>query len=310
MSRALGNDAVTWSDPGALGLAPIISVGELCREIEDRGRAGALVLADVRWAPPGAHAPAPYASGHLPGAISVDVERHLTGEGAPERGRHPFPNEDDFADTLAELGIAFEDTVVAYGADDPLGAARFVLMLRLSGVRAAVLDGGLSTWVREMGEEALETEESVREAVEFDFQPFVRLVSMDEVAHAIPTRGALLVDARPAERFAGRGETLDPRPGHIPGAVNVPSSALLDEDGRLHAPARLRRLFEDAGLRRERVCFAYCGSGMAAALSVLAMDQAGFEHVYLYPGSYSEWSRDNARPVEGKCAEVEGERAE
>lgn len=303
MSASPWNDAVTWTDPGALGLAPIISVSELHRELESAGREGALIIADVRWAPPGASVPAPYASGHIPGAIFVDVERHLTGEGAPERGRHPFPSEDDFAETLAELGIAFEDTVVAYGADDPLGAARFVLMLRLSGVRAAVLDGGLSAWVRDMGEGALETEENRREAVEFDFQPFVRLVSIDEVAHAIPTRGALLVDARPAERFAGLGETLDPRPGHIPGAVNVPASTLLGDDGRLLEPARLRRIFEDVGLRQERVCFAYCGSGMAAALSVLAMDQAGFEHVYLYPGSYSEWSRDDARAVEAGRAE-------
>ncbi|MCT1867081.1 sulfurtransferase [Dermabacter sp. p3-SID358] len=259
---------------------------------------GDLVIADVRWSVAEGSLREDYLEAHIPGAIFVDLEHDLTGEGAPERGRHPFPDDDELSEKFSALGINFEDTVVCYGAGDPMGAARLALMLRFVGVNAAVLDGGLAAYVREAGENALESGEVWREPSDFPWQPYVRLVSEDEVQHAIPTKGALLIDARPPARYRGDSENLDPRPGHIPTAKNVPFTSLLEADGTFRSPEEIRTIFERAGATTERITFNYCGSGVSAAVNTLAMDYAGFAHVYLYAGSYSEWSRNPERAVE------------
>ncbi|RUP86540.1 sulfurtransferase [Dermabacter sp. HSID17554] len=259
---------------------------------------GDLVIADVRWSVAEGAMRDSYLKAHIPGAIFVDLEQDLTGEGAPERGRHPFPDDDELSEKLSALGINFEDTVICYGAGDPMGAARLALMLRFVGVNAAVLDGGLEAYVRCAGEHALDTGEVRREPSDFPWQPYVRLVSEDEVQHAIPTKGALLIDARPPARYRGESETLDPRPGHIPTAKNVPFTSLLEADGTFRSREEIRAAFERVGATTERITFNYCGSGVSAAVNTLAMDEAGFAHVYLYAGSYSEWSRNPERAVE------------
>ena len=245
---------------------------------------GDLVITDVRWNVAQGSLREHYLKAHIPGAIFVDLELDLTGAGAPQRGRHPFPDDDELSERLGALGINFEDTVICYGAGDPMGAAR--------------LDGGLEAYVRAAGKDALESGDVQREPSDFPWQPYVRLVSEDEVQHAIPTKGALLIDARPPERYRGESETLDPRPGHIPTAKNVPFTSLLDADGTLRSRADIRAAFEAVGATTERITFNYCGSGVSAAFNTLAMDYAGFAHVYLYAGSYSEWSRNPERAVE------------
>lgn len=259
---------------------------------------GDLVIADVRWSVAEGAMRDSYLKAHVPGAIFVDLEQDLTGEGAPERGRHPFPDDDELSEKLSALGINFEDTVICYGAGDPMGAARLALMLRFVGVNAAVLDGGLEAYVRCAGEHALDSGEVRREPSDFPWQPYVRLVSEDEVQHAIPTKGALLIDARPPARYRGESESLDPRPGHIPTAKNVPFTSLLEADGTFRSREEIRAAFERVGATTERITFNYCGSGVSAAVNTLAMDEAGFAHVYLYAGSYSEWSRNPERAVE------------
>ncbi len=267
---------------------------------------GDLVIADVRWSVAKGSLREDYLEVHIPGAIFVDLEEDLTGDGAPERGRHPFPDDDDLSEKLSALGINFEDTVICYGAGDPMGAARLALMLRFVGVNAAVLDGGLEAYVRVAGEDSLASGEVRRQPSDFPWQPYVRLVSEDEVQHAIPTKGALLIDARPPARYRGESEDLDPRPGHIPTAKNVPFTSLLKADGTLRSREDIRASFEGAGATTERITFNYCGSGVSAAVNTLAMDYAGFAHVYLYAGSYSEWSRNPERAVETG----EGERSD
>lgn len=261
---------------------------------------GNLVIADVRWQLPSNPQREKYTQGHIPGAIFVDLEADLTGDTAPEEGRHPFPRDDDFAATLSGLGIAFEDTVVAYADENPMAAARFVVMLRYSGVNAALLDGGLPAYVEAAGADCLDSGEVTLPEADFLWQPFVRLVSLDEVAHSIGTRGATLVDARAAERYAGTGSAahLDPRPGHIPGAINIPFTDYLTEDGTFRSPEEIRARMSAAGLSPSRITFHYCGSGVSASVAMLAMDLAGYDHTYLYPGSYSEWARSDARAVE------------
>lgn len=287
---------------------PIIpaSAVEQHREFID---AGTMIVADVRWSLAGPAAAASfreeYAEGHIPGAIFVDLDEDLSDHSREGAGRHPMPDEDTFGETLSRLGITLDSTVLAYGTDDPAGAARFVLMLRLSGVNASLVDGGLGAYQRLHPEIPLETGENHLPESDFGFQPMTRLVSIDEVTHAIPSRGALLVDARAPERYRGESEPIDPRPGHIPTAVNVPYTSHLMEDGTFRTADEIRATFEAAGAKRERITFNYCGSGVSAAVNVLAMEHAGFAHVYLFPGSYSQWASDPERPVEAGDASTQ-----
>ena len=276
-----------------VGMEPIVDVATL-RDMMDGEHPP--VIADVRFDVLGGPDREGYLRGHIPGAIFVDIEQHGVGDGAPGEGRHPFPTDDDFAQSMSDLGIGFDDVVIAYGSADAMGAARLVTMLRLVGVKAALLDGGFEAWGRAGGE--VSREEHTREPVVFTTQPFVRLVGIDEVGHASLTRGAALVDARSRERFVGDAEPLDPRPGHIPHAVNVPYSELMDGDGLFKSREEIRALYAERGITPSRMVFNYCGSGMSASVAMLAMDYAGFEHAYLFPGSYSQWSRSPERPVE------------
>ena len=281
---------------------PPIVPASVIEEHREQIDSGTVIVADVRWALGGPASAATfrdeYADGHIPGAIFVDVDEDLSDHMRDGAGRHPMPDEDTFGETLSHLGITLDSTVLAYGTGDPAGAARFVLMLRISGVNASLIDGGLPAYQRLHPEIPLETGENHLPRTDFGFQPMTRLVSIDEVAHAIPTRGALLVDARARERFRGDSEPIDPRPGHIPGAVNVPYTSHLAEDGTFRSADEIRDAFAAAGATTERIAFNYCGSGVSAAVNVLAMDHAGFRHVYLFPGSYSQWSADPQRPVE------------
>lgn len=262
---------------------------------------GKLVVADVRFRFPNISMKRHYLAGHIPGAIFVDLETQLSGEKDDSTGRHPFPSEDEFQETLSELGINFEDTVICYAGIDPAPAARFALMLRLSGVNAALLDGGLPAFEAEIaragGQLQLEQGSRVLEPAEFTWQPFVNLVSLDEVAHASKSNSAVLVDARSKERYLGEVEPIDSRAGHIPSAVNVPYESLLDENGKFLAVEKLSEIFLSKGISKSRITFNYCGSGVSAAVNMLAMELAGFKQAYLYPGSYSQWASDPTRAV-------------
>ena len=123
--------------------------------------------------------------------------------------------------------------------------------------------------------------------------PASRIATADEVAAG----GALVVDARAPERYRGETEPIDPRAGHVPGAVNLPFAGNLDEEGRFLPEEELRRRFEAAGVREDRETIVYCGSGVTATHDLLALESAGFTRVRLFPGSWSQWSADPQRPV-------------
>jgi thiosulfate/3-mercaptopyruvate sulfurtransferase len=260
-------------------------------------RSGDTVLADCRWYLDGRSGRAAYEDGHVPGAVFVDLDTALTSHADPaEAGRHPLPEPDAFAAAMGALGIGDDDTVVAYDDAGGVIAARLVWMLRATGHGAALLDGGLGAWRGE-----LETTLAVRAPAVFTARawPAERLATIDEVAVAsqIPdTRVApVLVDARQGERFEGEPDDLDPRAGHIPGARSVPCRENLDADGRLLPLEQLRDRL-DFGPGAEVI--SYCGSGVIACHNLLAMEQAGLAPGRLYPGSWSQWSRDPARPVQ------------
>jgi thiosulfate/3-mercaptopyruvate sulfurtransferase len=253
-----------------------------------------VVFADCRWYMDGRSGRAAYEGGHVSGAVFVDLDTALTSHADPaDAGRHPLPEPEAFAAAMAALGIGDDDTVVAYDDAGGVIAGRLVWMLRVTGHEAALLDGGLDAW-----RGALETTSADREPADFTARewPAERLVGIDEVAAVAETSaGPVLIDARQRERFEGEPDDLDPQAGHIPGALSVPCRENLDADGRLLPIERLRARFDFAD---GADVISYCGSGVTACHNLLAMEQAGLGPGRLFPGSWSQWSRDPARPVQ------------
>lgn len=248
-----------------------------------------VVLADARMYLDGRSAEAEYLQGHLPGAVFVDVGADLAAPASPEGGRHPLPSPEDFAAAMSRAGIGDDAVVVAYDDVGGVMAARLVWLLRTTGHRAALLDGGLDTAVE------LEKKRAVLPAADFAPVPWPReaLATIDEAAH-----GAAVVDARDATRYAGNApDPVDPRSGHIPGAVNIPCRSHLTQDRTLRPTAELRDAFERAGVTDADQMISYCGSGVTACHNLLVAEHAGLGMGRLFPGSWSQYSHTD-RPVE------------
>lgn len=255
-----------------------------------------LVLVDVRWYLNDRDGAQAHRAGHLPGAVFVDLDTALAGPPGP-RGRHPLPTPERFAAVMGQAGIGDDDRVVAYDDAGGAVAARLAWMLRVTDHPAAVLDGGLQAWLDTVGGD-LEEGPVERPAAVFTPRPWPssRLADADGIAALRPGDDTVLVDARDPARYRGEEEPVDPRAGHIPGAVNLPYRDNLDDTGRIEPPAALRRRLEAVGVTDARDVVVYCGSGVTACHDLLAMERAGVV-ARLYPGSWSEWSRDPARPV-------------
>jgi thiosulfate/3-mercaptopyruvate sulfurtransferase len=251
--------------------------------------ADATVL-DVRWELGGPPGWPQYLEGHIPGAAFVDLDTALAAP-AGEGGRHPMPSAETFGAAMRAAGVSGDRPVVVY---DSMAAARAWWLLRYFGhAEVFVLDGGFSGWLAA----GRAIERGVHAVEPGDFAPRPGGMPLLDAAGAAQVAGAgVLLDARVPERFRGEREPIDPVAGRIPGAVNLPSGALVDAAGRLLGAAELRARFEAAGVRDGEEVGAYCGSGVAAALEVLALERAGFAGA-LYVGSWSEWIRDPSRPV-------------
>jgi thiosulfate/3-mercaptopyruvate sulfurtransferase len=257
------------------------------------GRLDHLTLADVRWSLDGTEGHGRYLEGHLPGAVFVDLSTVLSGPGAPTDGRHPLPSPGRFAEALGGLGIPEDVPVIAYDQGPGSVASRLAWMLRAIGQPAAVLDGGFAAW-----DGPVESGEVQRLPVERTVAPWPAelLADADEVASAAASDRAVVVDARSAERFRGEHEPVDPRAGHVPGAINLPAGDNVDDDGRLHDLETLRGRYEALGLAAADDVIAYCGSGVSATHDLLVLETLGIR-ARLYPASWSGWSADPARPV-------------
>jgi thiosulfate/3-mercaptopyruvate sulfurtransferase len=266
-------------------LDPVIGAAWLCRHRDE------VVTADVRWYVEGRSGEDAYLAGHIPGAVFLDLEIALSRHDDPRAGRHPLPTPEAFADAMSAAGIGDETTVVAYDDAGGVTAARLVWMLRVLDRSAALLDGGLAAWPGPLETGPIASPDPARFSVRA--WPASRLASIDDAA---APGGAILIDARQRERFAGAADALDPRAGHIPGARSVPCRENLAADGRLLAVRELRRRFANAGITDASAVISYCGSGVTACHNLLAMEHAGLGRGRLYPGSWSEWSRDKSRP--------------
>ena len=238
-----------------------------------------------------------YAEGHIPGAAFLHCDRDLSGTPDGGNGRHPLPEPARLAARLGEIGVGPQTQVVVYDDAQGMIAGRLWLLLRWLGHdRVALLDGGLQAW-QAAGHPLTQVLPAKRPA---SFVARIRdcLVDAGYVQSFLATSRMYLVDARSTDRFRGENETIDPVAGHIPGAVNRFFRDNLQADGRFKSPAELRAewLALLAGARPEAVVH-QCGSGVSACHSMLAMEIAGLPGSRLYPGSWSEWCADPARPV-------------
>ncbi|MFO1220381.1 MAG: sulfurtransferase [Burkholderiaceae bacterium] len=238
-----------------------------------------------------------YAAGHLPGAHYAHLDNDLSAAKTGRNGRHPLPTREAFARTVARWGVAPGVAVVCYDDQGGPYAARAWWMLQWLGAsEAAVLDGGKAAWLRAGGTLDAGVPQAAATLAPYPLgaQPGMPTVDADALLAALGR--TTILDARPAERFRGESEPLDPVAGHIPGARHRFFKDNLGADGRFLPPAQLRAAFAAYGAEPQRIV-QQCGSGVTACHNLLAMAHAGLGTSVLYPGSWSEWCADPARPV-------------
>lgn len=276
--------------------SPLVSVPWLAAHLDDPD----VVVCDVRWYLQGPRGADAYAAGHLPGAAFVDLDGELSSPRGPERpGRHPLPSAAQLSALLARLGVR-EDTIVV-GYDDAGGgiAARLWWLLRYVGHGGGrVLDGGIQAWTA--AGHPLETAVRPRRpAPPLALVPRpAMVVDKRAVAALAGTPHAVVLDARAAERFEGKVETVDARPGHVPGARSAPfAENLVAAGGAFRAPDDLARRYAAVGATAAPTVVAYCGSGVTACHDLLALALIGREDALLYEGSWSDWAADPSLPA-------------
>lgn len=248
------------------------------------------VVLDVRWALGDSAGHQRYLEAHIPGAVFVDLDTELAAHGAPDLGRHPLPSIENLQLSAQRWGISVGVPVVVYDNTGNLAAARAWWLLKWAGVeQVSLLDGGLKAWIA-AGHDTAKGEELAAGAGDIELSAgHLPVLTADEAA-ALAESGTLL-DARAAERYRGETEPVDPKAGHIPGAISAPTTTNLDDDGRFLPADVLRRKFGDI-----EAVGVYCGSGVTAAHQVAALAIAGIDAA-LFPGSWSQWSNDPSRPV-------------
>jgi len=263
-------------------MGPLVDPGWLADHLDDPR----VLVVDFRWYLDGRSGLEAYRSGHIPGAVFVDLDGEVTGP-RPGAGRHPLPDGEAFQRAMRQAGVNRDSLVVVYDDQGGSPAARLWWLLRYFGHdEAAVLDGGLGAWTGELrtGDEAAPSGDFVAAEPRLDMK-------LDYEAVRELTGSHLLLDARPPVRFRGEQEPVDPVAGHIPGARNAPWEENLGPDQRLLSPEDLRRRFAATGVEDASNVVAYCGSGVSACMNLLAMEVAGLAGARLYPGSWSDWSK-------------------
>lgn len=271
-------------------MTAIITAAQLASESAGSAGSPPPVLLDVRWQLGGPPGRPQYETGHLPGAVFVDLDKELSGPPGGG-GRHPLPDPADFGAVMRRAGISQDTPVVVYDGGQGWAAARAWWLLRWTGhPDVRVLDGGLAAWTGPLST-------VTPSPAEGDFTPApgaLPLLDADEAAAL--ARDGLLLDARAAERYRGDVEPIDRVGGHVPGALSAPTTENVAENG-CFLPARdLLARFEALGATQGAEVGVYCGSGVSAAQEVLALELAGIPAA-LYAGSWSEWSSDESRPV-------------
>ncbi|MGH3724637.1 MAG: sulfurtransferase [Mycobacterium sp.] len=268
----------------------LISAAELTERLSE------IRVLDVRWTVMQTDGRPAYLEGHLPGAVFVDLDADLSDHAVAGRGRHPLPSPQAFQASARRWGLNDGDAVVVYDDWNGQAASRAWWLLRAAGVSdVRILDGGWAAWQRLGG--ATETGEVIPAPGNITITTLDNVDSVDANAVASQAESSefLVLDARALARYRGDEEPLDPRAGHIPGAVSAPTAENLTPDGTFRPATELRERFDKLGAGRTPVTV-YCGSGVTATHQIAALAVAGYGAT-LYPGSWSEWSSDPQRPV-------------
>ena len=272
----------------------LISTADLARQLDDP----AFVVVDCRHnladIDAGERA---YRAGHVPGAFFMHIDRDLSGAKTGRNGRHPLPEAHVLASTFGRAGIDSAKQVVAYDQNAGMWAARLWWLLRWLGHdQVAVLDGGFDKWSAEGRPSAGEV--PAPRTARFTFKRSQPVASADEILRHMNDGALLILDARAQERYRGDVEPIDPVAGHIPGARNRPYTENLTPQTTFKSAALLRSEFEALLAKIPSSAVVHqCGSGVTACHNALAMAVAGLSGSRLYPGSWSEWIADPARPV-------------
>ena len=274
---------------------PLVDVAWLAKNLDDpRVR-----VVDVRWYLSGKRGADEYQRGHIAGAAYVDLGIELASPPGEGPGRHPLPSATNFARALARIGVTRGSIVVAY--DDAGGsiAARLWWLFRWFGLAGAVvLDGGLPAWIA-AGHPLVTTTPALTMAPQLALRPRgVGLVDKIAVDRLRDDPRAKILDARARERFEGRSEPVDARPGHVPGAIAAPFvENLVAPGGVFLAPQALADRYRSLGVLQAEQIVCYCGSGVTACHDILALAIAGRDDALLYEGSWSDWAADSALPA-------------
>jgi len=273
----------------------LISTADLAARIADP----AVVIVDVRHdlMQPEHWGESQYRVAHLPGAAFVHLDRDLSAPKTGRNGRHPLPPPEAASALFGRLGIGAGTQVVAYDQHNAMFASRLWWMLRWLGHdTVAVLDGGYDKWTREG--RPTSTDVTPRPHARFAIGRVLPTAGVQDVLDSLPHKSRFVVDARAPERFRGEVEPMDPVAGHVPGAHSHPYAKNLNPDQTFRTPAQLHAAFAEmlGPTPPDRVVH-MCGSGVTSCHNILAMELAGYGLTTLYPGSWSEWCADPARPV-------------
>lgn len=244
-----------------------------------------------------------YLEGHIPSAVYAHLDDDLSSPVESSTGRHPLPNADKFAAFLANCGWQPGDRLVAYDNAGGAIAARLWWLMKYFGHDCAgLLDGGIAAW-QAAGFELESGHASIVRTTPVGLGPRNELVvPTSEILRNISTRASVLVDVRASERYRGETEPLDSVAGHIPGSINYPLQLSLSENGRFKSKQEIRDgLLTLFGSNPAKDTVYMCGSGVTACHSIFAAELAGLGNSRIYAGSWSEWIRNAAHPVENQA---------
>lgn len=271
----------------------LIGAAELLQTLQSGDRPAVL---DVRWRldePDGRPA---YLAGHIPDAVCVSLEDDLSDHTVLGRGRHPLPSGDALQAAARRWGVREGQPVVVYDDWNRAGSARAWWVLTAAGLPdVRILDGGLGAWTAARG--ALQTGPVEPEPGDVTIgHPDLYCGARETLTAEQVSAVSALLDARAPERYRGEVEPIDSAAGHIPGARNLPSTTLLDDDGTFRDSAAIAALLADRGVIAGESLGVYCGSGVTASVVLAALRATGIDAA-LFPGSWSQWSSEPGRPV-------------
>lgn len=276
-------------------LGNVIEPEALASRTSDKAATGRLIILDVREA-------TAYNAGHVAGAVHADPKQWKDESLSSETG---LSHEALWHGRIGALGVTSDDAVVVYDDGRMTEAARVWFIFQHFGVPdVAVLNGGYRALEPLIASKRVPVDQEPRPAKPVQFRPAsgssgtVGLVERQRVLRAIENREAQVFDARTQEEYIGKDLRKNSRGGHLPTAINLPHTQLMNADGKLKAPSELAKIFKDAGFKRGEPVITHCDGGGRASLAALAAERAGYGPVMNYYLSFGDWAADASCPVE------------